>query len=201
MQKIIFVGGAPCTGKSHLATALAKHYESSWISTDTIREMMKTFTTREKDPDLFLSVGVSAEEYLVGRSPKEIAKDEFRESFVVQKAVKAFIDANDHWDPIIIEGVAITPAFVQAIRGLNKYKVEAIFLVDHKESRIRESIYTRGLWDDADKYPDSVKPIEVEWVKACNAMFHEQADFFSENVLTIQERRLVLSQALELLGE
>ena len=45
MNKVILIGGAPTVGKSYLGRKLAEELKLPWISTDTIREMMRKLIT------------------------------------------------------------------------------------------------------------------------------------------------------------
>jgi len=59
--------------------------------------------------------------------------------------------------------------------GKIKKDIKAIFLIDEDKDRVRNIIFTRGLWDEPNKYPDSVKEKEVEWVFAFNSYIKEEA--------------------------
>lgn len=47
--------------------------------------------------------------------------------------------------------------------------IRTVFLTDHDSDRLRDVIYKRGLWNDADQYSDSVKPKELEWTMLFNS--------------------------------
>ena len=72
--------------------------------------------------------------------------------------------------------------------------IKTIFLVDEDIERVRKTIYTRGLWDDADKYPDSVKDKEVEWVIAFNEYIKTEAKKYNFPVVDIGNRKEYLNQ-------
>lgn len=67
----------------------------------------------------------------------------------------------------------------------NKKDVTAVFLVDEDIGRVRKTIFTRGLWDDPDKYPDSVKEKEVEWVIAFNNYIKKEAKKYNLPVVRV----------------
>ena len=46
--------------------------------------------------------------------------------------------------------------------------------MNSNKERIKEIIYTRGLWTDAKKYSDSLKNKEIEWVLAFNAWLENE---------------------------
>lgn len=66
--------------------------------------------------------------------------------------------------------------------------VRAIFLVDENVARVRKNIFTRGLWDDAKKYPNSVKEKEVAWVIAFNQYIKDQAKKYRLPIVSIARR-------------
>lgn len=164
MNKVILLGGAPTNGKSYIARKLSEELKLPWISTDTIREAMREIVRKEDYPRLFKFAGetITAEHHLSTHTPQQIVESQNEESEVVWKGVKAFIETDYVWKTFIVEGVAVLPHLVAK---LDKSKVEIlpVFLVDEDRERVKDVVYTRGLWDDADKYSDDVKPVEVEW--------------------------------------
>lgn len=78
-RKVILIGGAPTTGKSTMASLLAKHFNLPWISTDQIRDVMRLVASREKYPKLFNPEGYNAEKFLTEFSAEEIARMEFEQ--------------------------------------------------------------------------------------------------------------------------
>ena len=172
MEKIvILIGGAPTIGKTYLAKKIGKDLGLPWISTDTIRDQMrKTIEDRSKYPHLFnferrdLPYMTS---YLTSFSAKEIMDDANAENNEVWNGVLDFINDGSFGKKYIIEGIAILPEKVNEL--MKKIEnVKPVFLIDDNKNRIRDVIYTRGLWDAAFKYPDRLKEKEVEWVVLFN---------------------------------
>src|SRR3989338_6816563 len=60
---------------------------------------------------------------------------------------------------------------------------------DEEIDRVRKTIFTRGLWDDASKYYDSVKEKEVEWVVAFNNYITKEAKKYRLPVVSIGDRK------------
>ena len=48
--------------------------------------------------------------------------------------------------------------------------------LDHDSDRLRDVIYTRGLWDAAFKYSDSVKEKELKWVVLFNNLIEQECN-------------------------
>ena len=165
MRKIILIGGAPTLGKSYLAKRIAEELRMTWISTDTIREQMREIVRKKDFPNLFMFTNASTEmarKYLTENKPKEIVIHQNLESKDVWCGVKAIIEKDYVWDDFIIEGVAVIPSLIAHLPA--NIKIVPIFLVDDDKERIKDTIFKRGLWDMAAKYPDDLKGIEVDWV-------------------------------------
>ncbi|MFA5796731.1 MAG: hypothetical protein WC916_01680 [Candidatus Woesearchaeota archaeon] len=188
MDKIILVGGSPAAGKSFTAKKIAKLLKLSWISTDKIRGHMQKTLPRKKYPKLNMFTGMSAERYLSTHSASQIVKDQNTESKDVWQGIQTRIDKSKKGKSYIIEGVAILPKFVAKMTHKNK-KIIAVFLIDENRERIRETIYTRGLWADADKYAHSVKEKEVAWVLAFNTYIKKEAKKYGFPVIDVGDRK------------
>ena len=173
-KKIILIGGAPTVGKTYLAKKLGKELRLPWISTDTIREQMRKTITRQEDaPHLFNFQVADPVEYLNAHTPEEIIKHINLENTHVWKGVTEFIEEGSFGDSYIIEGMAILPEQVAKLKKYNNH-LKPIFLIDHDADRLRDVIYTRGLWDAAYKYSDSVKEKELAWVVKFNAWIEDE---------------------------
>jgi len=171
---IRLIGGAPTVGKSYAACQLARELQIPWISTDMLREIMKRLVRIEDYPALFYNSNTTATQFLIQHRISEIVEYQRRESEEVWTSVRALIETDYMWESFIIEGVAILPELVAWLMHTKK-DVSAVFLVNEDKERIREIIFTRGLWDDAEKYPDYVKEIEVQWVIAFNKWIMHEA--------------------------
>lgn len=201
MNKIILIGGSPTAGKSYTARKIAESLKLPWISTDTIRGQMRKIVKKEDFPKLFFYSEATPEmavEYLSKNSAEKIVKHVNDESMDVWKSVKSLIETDYAWGSFIIEGVAILPHLVEKLSIKNK-DIKVIFLVDDDEERVRKTIFTRGLWDDADKYSDSVKEKEVEWVMAFNKYITKEAKKYNFPIINIGDRKKYINQVKELI--
>lgn len=188
-KTIILIGGAPVTGKSSLADKLLSDLSIPWISTDVIRSQMREVVNKEDFPGLLIFDNATvkmARDILENRTPKEIVDLANEESVDVWKGVEGLMNKDADWawlekyivggakfDSLAIEGVAILPKFVASLR--TESDIKPIFIVDHDSQRIKERIFRRGLWDDADKYPDDLKSKEVLWVVEFNKYIKKEA--------------------------
>lgn len=199
-KTIILIGGAPTTGKSTLARALSAHLGLPWISTDQIRAVMKSVARAEDFPHLHNATGHTAETFLTTFSVEDIARMEMEQGHDTWVGIKAFIEGDSTWrQGFIIEGVNILPALVA--RDFKDHKnIKPLFLVDDNEDRTRKVVFTRGLWDDADKYPDTHKEKEVQWALLFGRQLRAAADEYKYPVLEINKNDNDLKTALGLLG-
>src|SRR3989344_1069370 len=181
MGKIILIGGSPTAGKSYAARKIAEELKLPWISTDTVRE---------KDyPVLFYHHKATPEmgvEFLKKNSAKKIVEIVNKEGEDVWKGVKALIETDYVWSSYIIEGIAIIPNLIHNL--VKKKKIKAVFLIDENIDRVRKTVFTRGLWDEARKYPDSVKEKEVEWVIEFNEFIKKEAKKYGFPVVSVDRR-------------
>jgi 2-phosphoglycerate kinase len=203
MEKVVLIGGSPTAGKSYTARKIAEKLKLPWISTDTIREQMREIVRKEDYPRLFFHSGADSNmalKYLSKNTAKEIVKNQNQESVDVWKATKAIIETDYVWGSFIIEGVAILPKLIKEFVSKNK-KVVALFLIDEDIERIRKTIFTRGLWDDAKKYPDKVKEKEVEWVIAFNNYIKKEAKKHGYPVINVGDRNDYLKEIIDLIKE
>ncbi|HEY4509498.1 MAG TPA: hypothetical protein VJC15_00740, partial [Candidatus Paceibacterota bacterium] len=174
-----------------------------WISTDTVREQMRKIVRKEDYPALFMHAHATAEmavEFLTGNTPEEIVKHQNDESIEVWKGVRALIETDYVWKSFIVEGVAVLPHLVADLKVKTK-NIQSIFLVDEDEERIRNTVFTRGLWDDADKYPDSVKEKEVAWVLAFGKFIKREAEKYKFPYIAIKDRDSCFEQVKKLVGD
>ncbi|MEI8232197.1 MAG: hypothetical protein WCG44_00460 [bacterium] len=194
MNRVILIGGAPTNGKSFIARKLAAEFNLPWISTDTFRETMREIVRKEDYPHLFQFADkeVTAEEYLSSHTPQEIVDTQNAESTEIWKGVKGLIEHDYVWKTFIVEGVAILPALVKQL-DLSKTEILPIFLIDEDRERVKNVVYTRGLWDDAKTYSDDVKGIEVEWAMLFSNYLKKEALKYTYKPYLIKDRDDFLS--------
>ncbi|OGD68251.1 hypothetical protein A2996_01090 [Candidatus Campbellbacteria bacterium RIFCSPLOWO2_01_FULL_34_15] len=195
-KKIILIGGAPTTGKSTMAALVAKHLNLPWISTDQIRETMRLVARREDYPKLFNIEGYDAQKFLTEFSASEIADIELEQSEAVWVGIKKFIENDYTWEKgFVMEGVGILPHLVAKDFANNK-EITSVFLVDEDADRIKDVIYNRGLWDDAKKYSDDLKPKEIEWVLDFSHKLRAEAEKYGYPTIEVQKKDTDLQAVL-----
>lgn len=93
----------------------------------------------------------------------------------------------------------VIPSLVARDFGRDSH-VRPVFLLDEDVDRIRRAVYTRGLWDDASRYPDHVKEKEVEWVQAYNRLLVADAERSELPVVRVDKTDTSADSVLSTLG-
>ena len=177
MKKLTLIGGAPLSGKTTLSRKLAKNNNAVELSTDSVRTWMQSLVSEEEYSDLFYASEMTAEEfYEIYDTPQKVIDGEVNEGKQVEKGILAMLDSAITWDHLIIEGIALSPEFINRLK--TKYvdrDIEVIVLVDENKDRIYQRISGRGLWGPLGTYPTSLIPTEAEWVILYNKWFLDQS--------------------------
>src|SRR5690606_2637477 len=118
-----------------------------------IRETMRELVSKDKYPKLFKERKYTAEEYLTKFTTEQIVENQNRESLDVWRGVEAFIKTDYLWGSFIVEGVAVLPKLVHEFEVKGKI-LKPVFLIDEDADKVRDVVYSRGLWDDANTYSD-----------------------------------------------
>jgi len=195
MNTIYLIGGAPATGKSTLSQDLAKKQNIPFISSDLIRGWMKGLVSKKNFPELFNFSKLSAEKYWRTRSSIETIRHEQARDKCVFKGIKKFIKENgrdwkeegEYWKSFIIEGISLHPKFIKNIK--TKYKIKPVFLIDLDKERIREIVYTRGLWGNAKTYANWVKEKEIDYLIKTNEYYLKEAKKYGFKYFIIKKNR------------
>lgn len=199
-RKIILIGGMPTAGKTTIAKQVSQHFNLPYISTDQIRIIMQSIADSNKYPFLLSSAGYSAEEFLEKYSAEEIAHMEYEQGKEVWLGVKYFIEKDWVWrNGCVIEGVNVLPSLIDEI-DQEQIDVSAIFLSDIDHERIKNVVYTRGLFDDAKTYSDHVKDKEIEWVKLFDEKIRSDAKTHNYPVVDINKDSSDIVVVLKLLS-
>lgn len=174
MRRILLIGGMPTAGKSTIAANLSQRLGLPWISTDQVRTIMRSVADRQTYPELF-SPTDDGEVFLSSYSPQQIADMEYEQGIAAWRGISQLIRQDFTWrQGFVMEGVNILPHLVAQDFAQNE-AIKAVFIGDHDKSRIREVVFTRGLWGAADSYPNHLKEKEVEWVLRFSRKIHSEA--------------------------
>ena len=196
-KKIIFIGGMPTAGKSTIARQVSKHFDIPYISTDQIRLIMQSIAEPKKYPMLFHAETMGAEEYLQKYSAEEIANMEYEQGKEVWLGIKFFIENDWVWpDGCVVEGVGILPSLVSEIDQA-VFDVSVLFLSDIDHDRVKNVVYTRGLFDKAKNYGDHVKDKEIDWVKLFDEKVRKDAEAHGYPIIDIKKDNTDFARVLD----
>jgi 2-phosphoglycerate kinase len=193
------IGGAPTVGKSTIAAAVAAHLDLPWISTDQIRDIMRTVADRRLHPTLFNPEGYGATNLFDAFSTEELVEIEVAQGEAAWTGIKALIERDYTWPQgFVVEGVNLLPHLI-ARDFPGAADVRAVVVTETEPERMREVIFTRGIWDEAGRYPDSVKNKEFAWVLQLDAWFKDQALAHGFPVVALHKDDKDLGRILEAL--
>jgi 2-phosphoglycerate kinase len=176
MKKRIFIGGAPTVGKSYITKRLSKDFHLPWISTDSVRGMMREIVNRNQYLDLFrLDMSNKyAGRYLSSHSVNKIIEDHNGESKDVWKGVRAILKTDHVWNDFIVEGVAVLPEFIARLKH-DDCIIDALFLTVSSEEKVREVVYKEGMWNGSVDFDGDVMEKQIEWILEYDRYISEEA--------------------------
>jgi 2-phosphoglycerate kinase len=150
---------------------------------------MRTMLTKAQHEELFLDESLSVDEYYQKFRGVQAFDAEMAKSIIVQEGVTNFIRTlhdYGHWQRYLIEGVSLTPSYMASlITEFPKITFRCMVLYQPNTEMLKKRIYSRGLWDDADKYPNYIKDYEIEWVTYANTWFKKEAELHRIPVVTV----------------
>ena len=149
---IFLIGGPPRVGKSILSGEIRQKRAVSVVSTDTLGAVLENVLSPEAAPDLFVfgkfnEMPMAERVKLIMKDPAELIDYVRKESYVVWKAVEAFIRReNDEGRDLLIEGVAILP---ELMRQLEDIPHRAVF-IGNQGANLKENIRKSAKENDYD---------------------------------------------------
>ena len=162
--------------------------------------ILKVYAHKDETGALFLPEWYdTAEAFLTRFSPQEISDMEFAQAHDVWPGIKIMLDdCYSYVNGSIIEWVDITPEVLH--KHLKDRKdVLPLFVIDDNEDRIRDVIYQRGLFNDADKYSNNLKETEVEWVQIYTEQLKKECQKYGFPYISIEKNENDIQKILPLI--
>jgi 2-phosphoglycerate kinase len=143
---IYLIGGPPKCGKTTLAKKLAQERQISWISADTLQNIVWAYTPEDKRNVLFphgYLRGKSIDEFYSKYSPEEIVKNYIAQGETSYDAISMMAEtylADE--DDFIVEGYQVTPEIVDRVfKKFGREHIKAVFLVKYDEQKFIQDIH------------------------------------------------------------
>ena len=112
---LYMIGGSPCSGKSTIASLLARQYQLLHIKLDDLVEEMMNQASADSQPICLLRQDRNPEQIWM-RNPKEMADEEWRFYEEIFPYVKSYLIKNQN-RPLLVEGAGLLPHLVkEAVR-------------------------------------------------------------------------------------
>ena len=192
MDKIILIGGVPCIGKSTVAKNIAKKINIGYISTDTIRAILRTISNKKEYHSLHFFINQKAELYLPNTEIETIIQDYINESQAVWLGIKNIIRRNGDDDIKIIEGVANLPVLCKKSKLKN---IMPIFLYFDNEDIIRKNLFSRGLWGKSKK----LKEYELNYLIEFNKYIIDSAKKYNYQLVNVFPYKSLQKRILDII--
>lgn len=159
MAKVYLIGGTPRVGKTTLTLRAIEKQPMLATSIDAIRYTLRKVIPEEQEPDLFhmgkYTSNDSERINALKNNPEHAIEVQNKESVVVWKSVKEFINSNmeDGFD-ILLEGAAILPEFVDSLEHDKSVvylgnQSEKHFEIIRKAARSNPNDWMHSLSDEA----------------------------------------------------
>ena len=102
---LYMIGGSPCSGKSTIASLLARQYQLLHIKLDDLVEKMMSQASEDSQPICLLRQD---------RNPEEMADEEWRFYEEIFPYVKSYLIKNQN-RPLLVEGAGLLPHLVKKL--------------------------------------------------------------------------------------
>ncbi|EAR99658.2 AAA domain protein (macronuclear) [Tetrahymena thermophila SB210] len=176
---IILLGGTSGTGKSTLSSILASRFQiPTVLSTDSIRHIMRNFMEESEEPLLFSSTyeagKILKDDTITKESKKTIQGYKIQCKLVQQKLENVIMQYAKKNEPMIIEGVHLTPRFMFSMMKKYPYVIPFTICIE-KESKHRQRFAVRSKYMTLDKKKN--KYIQyISNIRMIQAWFMEKSD-------------------------
>ena len=107
------IGGSPCSGKSTIASLLARQYQLLHIKLDDLVDDMMSQASADSQPICLLRQNRNPEPIWM-RSPEEMADEEWRFYEEIFPYVKSYLIKNQD-RPLLVEGAGLLPHLVKEL--------------------------------------------------------------------------------------
>lgn len=206
---IYLIGGPPKCGKTTLAKSLSKKTGISWMSADTIQNIVKIHTP---ESDHFLKFPSSShrastnDERFSKYSTKKLIDDYIQQAKSSYSGIRMIVETYlvDE-DDFIVEGYQITPELVNALqKEFGTEKVKTVFLIKTDEEKFISNIHqtsTPNDWIIRRTVKEVTYSKIARMIAQYSVLFEKEAQRYKLPVLSMDERfEAQLEKAQAILG-
>ena len=141
---IYLIGGSPRGGKSILSRKLSKKLNIPYISSDTVKLVLRPYFKGKKKYEMFpfdkIWHSLKLDDYFLQYSGQQMINIDIREGKTIWPAMKNLIQHYlDRKIDYIYEGVHLLPSLVKEFRGNND--VKTVFLTKQDEEKIYQGMF------------------------------------------------------------
>lgn len=151
---------------------------------------MRMVANRADYPKLFCFADYTPEQFFATHTAEQSADLEYLQSKEIWLGVSKFITNDYTWkEGFIVEGISILPHLV-AQDFADQSHIKAIFIGDEDEQRMRDVVFTRGIWVHTQEYPDHVKHKEVKGAALYSKRLKAEAEAFDYPWVNIEKMKM-----------
>ena len=193
---IYLIGGPPKCGKTTLAKRLSKEIGVSWISGDTVQNIVKLSVPEDEFSQKFPSSNhrtKSNDERFEKYTAQELTEQYCSQAQASQAALEALIETYlvDE-DDFIIEGYQVTPIFVEKmIDRFTDEQIRSIFLIRSNAEQFVEDISHSSTPNDwiikRTQHPNIVYPQIAEMVILYSEKIQQEAEKCSLKTMNVDQ--------------
>lgn len=186
---IYLVGGAPRLGKSTVAREAMKRLSVSWESTDTIRSAVNAALSPASRARFLPFASVADHDEVFRRATETIIEQQLTEARTLEGPLEAYLADHAMTDePIILEGLHLTPAFIKKIAESRPFnnKIRAVMLLaPTTEILLRDIQASHGHHDWLRGKSDETHKAAVEFILQFSKRLESEID---ENLVAVIRR-------------
>lgn len=189
--RIVLVGGAAGSGKTTIASALAKQLRVLFLQAGAFWLALKAVTTPAQYPELHLFPGLDEAEGLT----TEQLRDCFIAAEVVCRAIEPAIRFQSHVGPgLVLEGAWLLPSFAAKLAGpdVTGTPVRSVFLFEPDPEEVLRAMFSRS--ESPEVTPAHRRLAEMSWLFGC--WLRDECERLGLPVVEVRPRETLLARAL-----
>ena len=193
-MKIYLIWGAPKSGKTTLSKVLAKKYDISYMSIDSIENILKYYLPKEDFAKNVLKwdSSKSNDEFYRMHDTEAIMNSYITQGKISYKAVRSLVETClIDWESIILEGFQMSPELVHAIqKEFWSENIKEVFLVKTDKEKFLQDIHkstTPSDWILEKTKEEDTFSLIADMLILYSKYFESEAEKYSLDILNMDE--------------